>query len=253
VGKLFALPDESFRIASQEAEIRLSASIPAHMVPVLYVQLRQVPLTRSEKVDRRRIRDACCILVTDRINDYTADIKIRKRAPSTSVERTLHGIWARVLNRPPQSFGIDDSFFRMGGDSIGAMQVVAQCAAAGLRSSVAAIFKAKTIAKLSLETQQMHGSVVEWKAEELNMSFDLSPIQNMFIETAGDDYHQFHQRLFFRLTHEVPSWEIESAIKRIVTNHSMLRARFTRAATRLPRASGWAQTSTDDIEASLLG
>ncbi len=37
----------------------------------------------------------------------------------------MQQLWARVLNIKPESIGLDDSFFRLGGDSITAMQLSA--------------------------------------------------------------------------------------------------------------------------------
>ncbi|RYP48218.1 hypothetical protein DL769_011228 [Monosporascus sp. CRB-8-3] len=39
-------------------------------------------------------------------------------APSTDLERELQAIWPRILNITPDTIGIHDSFFRLGGDSI---------------------------------------------------------------------------------------------------------------------------------------
>ncbi|TVY84983.1 Nonribosomal peptide synthetase [Lachnellula suecica] len=249
VKKLFVLPDESFCIASREAETRLLSSIPSYMVPGLFLQLREVPMTPNGKVDRRRLREVCGLLMTGQLQQYIGRTKMVKRAPSNSTEHALHGIWARVLNRQPESFGVDDSFFRLGGDSISAMQVVAHSTAAGLKSSVAAIFQAKTIAQISNRTQQIQDAT-EWKVEKLNVPYDLSPIQQLFLKTAGDNYQHFNQSLFFRLAHydQTQAHELESAIRRVVARHSMLRARFSYQSA----SAGWKQTITDNIDDSYL-
>lgn len=243
---LFLEPTKSFRGMAQNASNELLASIPPYMVPELLLPLRHLPLTRSGKVDRRQLREACSLLSIDRIRTFSAEAKTVKRAPSTSTERTLQQIWARVLNTDVGSIGIDDNFFRLGGDSINAMQVVAQCAAAGLKTSVAALFQGKTIAQMSLRTEQMH-SRAALAAEKLNVQFDLSPIQQMFFDTAGRDFNHFNQSLSFRLSPSASREAIKKAMRWIVANHSMLRARFIQA----PEGR-WGQMITGDAAHSYL-
>lgn len=172
VGQLFFVPDESFHAVVQQAESSLFASIPAFMVPTLFLPLRQVPWTQSGKIDRRRLRDACVMLLQDRMEEYTGVNRGGKRMPSTSIEKSLHDIWSRVLNRAPQTFGVDDSFFRLGGDSISAMQVVGQSILVGLSIAVGDLFEGKTVARVCsrvLEQQATRHRVVDDNSKtELN-------------------------------------------------------------------------------------
>ncbi len=45
----------------------------------------------------------------------------------------MQQLWAKVLRIEPESIGLDDSFFRLGGDSIGAMKLVGKARQAGLQ------------------------------------------------------------------------------------------------------------------------
>jgi len=70
------------------------------------------------------------------------------RAPASPVERTLAGIYERVLGA--DRVGLDESFFDLGGDSLSAMRVVAAInAATGSRLGVATLFDAPTVGILS--------------------------------------------------------------------------------------------------------
>ncbi|KAI1275329.1 hypothetical protein F5Y07DRAFT_409348 [Xylaria sp. FL0933] len=241
---LFREPTRSFREMVHEARVALSNSIPSYMVPEAFLPLNRLPLTRSGKLDRRQIREACGLLSLDRIYEYSAEAKVAKRAPSTSIERTLQRIWAQVLNVEASSIGVDDNWMRLGGDSIQAMRVVTQCAAAGLRTSVAAIFHGKTIAQMSLRTEHMDFKPT-LEAEQLNFLFDLSPIQQMFFSTADSHYHHFNQSLSCRLSKQVSFKAIQRAVRWIVQNHSMLRARFIQIS-----RGRWKQMITDDTDKS---
>ena len=63
-----------------------------------------------------------------------------KRAPATAMEARMHKLWMQVLNLPAESIGRDDSFLRLGGDSITAIQLVASAREAGISFTVKDIF-----------------------------------------------------------------------------------------------------------------
>ena len=65
----------------------LSARLPDHMVPALYVELEKLPLTANGKVDRKALPDP------DRTSDSESYV-----APSTLHGRNLAASWNRILN-----------------------------------------------------------------------------------------------------------------------------------------------------------
>jgi len=70
------------------------------------------------------------------------------RAPVSPVERTLAGIYEKVLGA--DRVGLDESFFDLGGGSLSAMQVVAAInSATGSRLGVATLFDVPTVGMLS--------------------------------------------------------------------------------------------------------
>ncbi|KAI0106221.1 hypothetical protein GGR51DRAFT_571523 [Nemania sp. FL0031] len=245
-GGLFYEPTNSFREMSQRAKQEISNYVPSYMIPEVFLPLRRLPLSRSSKLDRQQFRKACGSLSLDQIQEYLIETEVPKRAPSTSVEKTLQMIWAQVLNREADSIGVDDNWMRLGGDSIQAMRVVSKCATAGLKISVRALFDEKTIAKMSLKTESMHSKPTQ-ETERLNVMFGLSPIQQMFFDIAGLHYNHFNQSLSFRLSKPVSSEAIQGAIRWLVTNHSMFRARFTKTS-----EGQWRQLITTETDRSYL-
>lgn len=67
----------------------------------------------------------------------------------TAKEHKLKGFWSRVLDINEAEIGVDDSFFDLGGDSIGAMKLVSEARMEGFRLTVAQIFKHKTLKKMA--------------------------------------------------------------------------------------------------------
>ncbi|KAJ5674924.1 AMP-dependent synthetase/ligase [Penicillium maclennaniae] len=118
----------------------LSETLPGYMVPSLFIPISHIPLTISNKVDRIALRRAALSLSTDQQEMY-ALAKRTKAAPEGPQEEHLRDLWAMVLGKEPTSVGRHDNFFRLGGDSIGAMKLVAAARRSGFVLSVADIFR----------------------------------------------------------------------------------------------------------------
>lgn len=134
-----------FLIDAHTAELALQERVPSYMVPGLFIPISHVPRDANGKVNRKEITQSLASLSR---KDWDGYASTDRMAPSTDLERELQTIWARILNIAPDAIGIHDSFFRLGGDSITCMQVVAQCSRAGIPITVRDIFKQRTIGNL---------------------------------------------------------------------------------------------------------
>ncbi|KAE8155605.1 acetyl-CoA synthetase-like protein [Aspergillus tamarii] len=150
--ELFAAPSEWHQSTALAAEARLLELVPAYMVPAVFIQLVTIPLTKTGKTDRRRLREQAAALSQSEMETYRGP-KVKKRMPSTAAEQRLQQLWARLLHLPPDSIGADDSFFRLGGDSITAMKLAGVARDEGLSLSVADVFEHPKLSDLS---QAMH-------------------------------------------------------------------------------------------------
>ncbi|KAK2778742.1 hc-toxin synthetase [Colletotrichum kahawae] len=70
--------------------------------------------------------------------------------PLNPVEILLRKAWSKILSLPEHSINPEDDFFRLGGDSIGAIKVVAACRQLALGLNVANIFKNSVLWKMAL-------------------------------------------------------------------------------------------------------
>ncbi|KAL7773083.1 hypothetical protein CFE70_003047 [Pyrenophora teres f. teres 0-1] len=148
--------------AAQTIRDRLEQFLPQYMVPALFVPLAQLPTISSLKVDRKRLREIGASFTAQQLAEMQTSSQGPKRQPSTEAERTMQRLWARVLSIEADSIGLDDSFFRLGGDSIAAMKLVGEARQTGLQLSVADIFRHPKLAELAgRDTQQCSSSTVE--------------------------------------------------------------------------------------------
>jgi len=88
--------------------------LPKYMLPAQYVRLTSLPTTPSGKVDRQSLPEPP--------KDYIDPKSIK--LPRTPTEEVLAGIWGQVLGVP--AVGIDQEFFRLGGESLRAMRIMAR-------------------------------------------------------------------------------------------------------------------------------
>ncbi|KAI0554287.1 hypothetical protein F4679DRAFT_527807 [Xylaria curta] len=129
------------RTVIQRTQARLESVLPHYMVPSIFVPIRQLPLTASGKTDRRRLREIGSALSVQDLAILRIAMRSEKRNPRTKAEYRLRAIWSQVLNIEAESIGIDDNFFRLGGDSIAAMKLVGAARRVDITLAVADVFR----------------------------------------------------------------------------------------------------------------
>ncbi|EFQ95090.1 hypothetical protein PTT_07004 [Pyrenophora teres f. teres 0-1] len=128
-------------------EEELAERLPGHMVPTVFFALTQFPVPTSGNTDRKRLREIGASFTAQHLAEMRTSRQGYKRQPSTEVERIIQRLWGSVLGIEPDSIGLDDSFFRLGGDSITAMQI----SSFYLSVSTGDIIKKKNIALLACD------------------------------------------------------------------------------------------------------
>lgn len=248
---LLEQPHTSLADIVSAAREKLQTSVPDYMIPSLFLSANHLPLTVSGKVDRRQLREGVAQLSRDELKSFSINVSHGgRRAASTELQRILLWVFERVLNIKPDGIGLDDDFFALGGDSITAMRVVAQCRQEGFILETGDVLRLRTISKLAVAAKPdssslTHSSQLTPCEDLIDASFDLSPIQCMFFADSpdGDDY--FNQSLFVAASREVDIYRLRYAAHALVEKHSMLRARFSRS-----ENGTWTQRVTDEITGS---
>ncbi|PKX89071.1 acetyl-CoA synthetase-like protein [Aspergillus novofumigatus IBT 16806] len=149
---LFMEPDEQFHLRARKAESKLREQLPGHMVPTVYIPLSYVPMTVSRKIDRRAIRTQAATLSQHQLLRYRTEPQTgenERAKPSSMTELALHRMFALLLDLEPTDIGVDDSFYALGGHSIGAMQLVSMCQEENIPLTVQDLFEKETIAGLA--------------------------------------------------------------------------------------------------------
>ncbi|KAF9887424.1 hypothetical protein FE257_010279 [Aspergillus nanangensis] len=143
--------DEAWLGDIDAIEASLRQTLPTAMIPTLFLPLAEVPTTGTGKINRRLLRELVGDFSLTQLESYrTRNNDGTKRQPSTAAEHTLQELYSGVLEVPLATIGVEDNFFRLGGDSILAIRLVGAARDAGLALTVAQIFSTPTISGLSL-------------------------------------------------------------------------------------------------------
>lgn len=102
---------------------KLNNALPSYMVPSLFIPCSYMPFVTSTKLDRNKLKSETARLDQEKLSMYSLQNAVH-RSPETDMEKRLQSIWANVLHIPIDSIGRDDSFLRIGGDSISAIQLM---------------------------------------------------------------------------------------------------------------------------------
>ena len=195
--------------APTELRAALRRSLPDYLVPTVFVDLAELPVTPSGKVDRR----ALPVPALD--SGQTEHVPAR-----TPVEHALAGIFAEVLG--VERVGVTDNFFALGGDSILSIQIVSRARTAGLRLTSKDVFLRQTIAELATAVTEddtpLHAAVTG--------PAPLTPIQRWFLTTHGDRPHHYGMSLLAELDERVDLELLRAALVEVARTHEALRLCF---------------------------
>lgn len=115
---------------------RLAAGLPAHLVPSMIMQVADLPLTASGKLDRGALPSP------------SQATTAASRPPDTAREKFMVELFAAILGAEPP--GVDDSFFDIGGHSLSAVRLLARIRkAVGVELTVRELFETPTAAGLA--------------------------------------------------------------------------------------------------------
>ncbi|WP_205410234.1 non-ribosomal peptide synthetase [Aquimarina longa] len=93
---------------------QLKVSLPEYMVPQLWIQLEEMPLTGNGKLDKKALPAPDSSELSTR--EYVA--------PGNETEEKLVTIWQELLG--VEKIGIQDDFFELGGDSIISIRLISK-------------------------------------------------------------------------------------------------------------------------------
>jgi amino acid adenylation domain-containing protein len=141
--QLVAYYIEKAPIAETKIASFLAEYLPEYMLPTLWIKLSDLPLTPSGKVDKKSLANKPINFVQQYI------------APITETEKIISAIWQDILQI--KQVGREDGFFKLGGNSIFAMQTLVKLSQSfGLEKlTLADLFRNQTVALLATHIENL--------------------------------------------------------------------------------------------------
>ncbi|MEP7252854.1 MAG: amino acid adenylation domain-containing protein, partial [Ginsengibacter sp.] len=211
----YFVPEGSF--TKEKLTGYLQSKLPAYMIPAIWMELAEMPITTNGKIDKKALPQAG-IGVTG--NEY--------EAPGNELERKLVDIWQAMLQ--VERVGIHDNFFELGGHSLLAMRMVSAVRKQlAIEMPIKNLFLYPTVAKLALQLQGNHTSPVlpAIVAGERPAQIPLSYSQERlwFIDQMEGSV-QYHIPMVLHLTGILDKKALEKSLQEIVNRHEILRTAY---------------------------
>ena len=196
----------------------LSEKLPQFMIPSYFVQLEQMPITANGKIDRKALP----------VPDGKLQTGTEYVAPRNTMEATLTEIWQEVLGL--KQIGVKDNFFDLGGNSLKAMNLVANLSKGiNVNTMLRDVFSYPTI-------EQMAFFILE-KEQELYIPipvaakrdyYPLSSAQKRMYILSQMEGNDVAYNIPFILEIEGPlkREKVNSALKQLIERHESLRTSF---------------------------
>ena len=152
----YVVPNPESQLAAADLRIFLRNDLPEYMVPALFVQMEDLPLSQNGKLDRDAL-PAPNAENTLRDEDYIA--------PRTPIEERLAAMLSSLLGL--EQVGVRDNFFMLGGHSLLGTQLISHVRGKfGVELALRTLFDAPTIEQLSLEIERLLTARVEAMSED---------------------------------------------------------------------------------------
>jgi non-ribosomal peptide synthetase component F/aryl carrier-like protein len=249
---------ESDRSMAKALESKLASVLPSYMIPTLFVPVRRLPWNASGKLDRNLLKGLIGGISVRGLSPYRLADLSHKQQPSGPAEQALQRAWSAVLGQPLSSIGADDSWFRLGGDSVSSMRLVAAARQEGIIISVADVMKTPKLSDMALTSQFSDGRSSPLRAEAFSLlnsdepieqilqeclysygvdeqaiqdAYPASPLQQAFITLSEKQPGAYVAQNLFRLAPSIDILRLKRAWQQVIDDLDILRTRIVQTGT----------------------
>lgn len=191
--------------------------LPYYMIPAHFVKLDKIPQNANGKVDKKSLqppkREAC---------------RGKYEEPVSELEKKICAAFEEILQL--EQIGLNDDFYQLGGDSLGAMKLIMLCGEKTL--SVNEIFKGRTPKKIA-ELVEEKLSHIDWKEEEISEEEMRRPHKILQQQIQMIDYQlyapkstMFNLGGLLRFEKSVDAQRLADAVNQVIDAHPVLNTTF---------------------------
>ena len=192
---------------AKEAHKKLQDILPRYMLPSTYHALESLPLSRSGKVDRKKLRELGAEIGTQIKHGLSETLPIE-----TERQRLLQDLWASALKVDRAYIGRDSNFFTLGGDSISAMRLVAAARDKCFSLTILDVFENPSLESMSLVLNDAQPTSNEQSGDakySFTKTTDVTAIEKTYSHYLGDPSWTIEQILPVT---DYQSWTVERSV-----------------------------------------
>ena len=193
----------------------LKDRLPDYMIPGLWVEMANLPVTANGKVDRKALPDP----------DASELLTNKYLAPRSDTEKKLAAIWKELLG--VEQVGVHDNFFELGGHSLMAIRVISAIRKQmEIELSIHDLFTHTSVAELATHlVTQSRGQLLPsveagTRPEFIPLSFSQERL--WFIDRLEGSV-QYHLPAVLRLTGSLDKTALQYSLQTVVNRHEVLR------------------------------
>ncbi len=216
--------DPTSILPTDELRLFLKHHLPEYMLPSIFVQLSNLPLTVNGKVDRKGLPVPNYDLLGG---------KHRYIAPRTPLEQILADAWKNVLGI--ERLGVDDNFFELGGHSLLAMRVVSIIAKQLNREVLVKwVFENQTIQQLAqklmgLEADKDQRQTIPLVDRQQPQPLSFGQYAMWLVQALLIDSATYNLPIAIRLRGRINRTVVDQCIEQIARRHESLRTAFVQS------------------------
>jgi amino acid adenylation domain-containing protein len=240
---------EQFERRIRGIQAKLASTLPAYMIPSAFIPVQFLPVSASAKLDRKQLRSVASSFTSEQLLGFST-ATAAKHAPSTDQEKSLQRMWSNVLKIDCSNIGRDDSFFRLGGDSLAAMKLVREARTNGVELSVSDIFKYPDLVSMTRRIGDLAhvskrnalvspqkfdvliSSALTAAADQCGVHEDViedlypcTPLQRDFMKFAKEFPGSYAMQFVYSISDDLDLPRLRRAWTHVTASHSILRTR----------------------------
>lgn len=187
----------------------MATALPEYMIPLRFVRLEEIPLTRNGKVDYESLPAP-----------GFKKQAIHRPMPGNEIEQLSLKIWEEVLGE--QDLCVIDDFYQLGGDSIKAVQISSRLFEKGIAVNVKEILTYHTIRQIS-EYARPVSSGDKYRQTVMQGEKRWSPMESWFFYRQLANPHFFNQSVLLAFHKIIDPELLARAFQELITHHDGLR------------------------------
>ena len=199
------------KLEPKEIREGLLNKIPKYMIPSYFINIESIPKMKNGKVDRVALSNK------EIINEKKDNVI----GPRNKLEEKIAKVWSEILCL--DSFGINDDFFMLGGDSIKAIQIVARLREFGIKLSVRNLLENPTISEVLKYVEYDENENID---EIVTGKVEITPIQRWFFNQKFEEKNHFNQSMLLYKKCGFNESYIKVVFDRLMEIHDALRMSF---------------------------